>query len=111
MDIFVVALRAWNPESVSILVEKFGLDPSASDKDGAQLLHHFAGRDDVRMCQLLLTKFAVSPNIQDSNGQTPLHWFAKGKTETQQAARMLLNHGASLTLEDNAGRKPVDYAP
>jgi len=44
--------------------------------------------------------------VQDNDGWTPLHYAAK-KCHVD-VARVLLDHGADLTIRDNKGRTPLD---
>ena len=109
VDTFAVARDMWNVEAFSHLVERFGFDPSATDSDGAYLLHHYTSKyRDEGLCKLLLTKFDISPNVLDGSGQTPLHWAAKAGNLI--VAITLVEYGAHVSVQDNYGRRPIDYA-
>jgi ankyrin repeat protein len=88
----------------------FGVDVNIkNDYDATPLL--FASNHDPGVVQFLLDHGA-DPNIGawngDGTGETPLHYASEsGRIEI---ARLLIEHGASVEVQDKAGRTPLDVA-
>ena len=56
--------------------------------------------------------WGADPNAKDLSGITPLHLAVKSAEEIKSAriVRFLLIKGASRTILDSYGRKPIDLA-
>ena len=53
---------------------------------------------------------AVDPNARSSNGVTPLMLAAFSPRESAGLTQLLLSHQADISLRDDAGRTPLDWA-
>ena len=49
-------------------------------------------------------------NIRDRIGRTVLHWCCLHNVETGIVSRLVEKCGASISIEDIDGNKPIDYA-
>jgi acyl-CoA-binding protein len=82
-------------------------DANFVDEGGASLLHWASDGDHVDLITTLLVKYSAKVDIRDNMGQTPLHYAAI--CENLNAARVLLQHGASLHgCPDLEGLDPAD---
>jgi len=70
--------------------------------EGDSCLHIAALRGDVRAVQLLLDQ-GMDPDVRGDMGSTPLHHATRRQHVT--VARILLEHGASVSLLDEFGRR------
>jgi ankyrin repeat protein len=84
-----------------------GLD--SADNNGRTPLSWAAGGAPLKS-PALMVEFLLSQGAEvdrsDYDGRTPLSWAASERKEG--AVKMLLEHGASLTLEDRVGKTPYD---
>lgn len=64
-----------------------------------------------RLCTTRPTQ--AKPNLRDCEGDTPLHVAVKGaeKTGCVQIVRLLLEHGASTSVRNDADQVPLDVIP
>uniref|UniRef100_A0A671T1M0 Proteasome 26S subunit, non-ATPase 10 n=1 Tax=Sinocyclocheilus anshuiensis TaxID=1608454 RepID=A0A671T1M0_9TELE len=81
-----------------ILLEN-GADPNATDKLESTPLHRASAKGNYRLIQLLL-KESASTNIQDSEGNTPL----------SERRLFLVEHGASIYIENKEKMTPLQVA-
>jgi ankyrin repeat protein len=99
-------------ETAKLLVER-GADVNSTDVGGStSVLILAAGNDLPELVELLLQKGA-DINHQNENGATALHGAAfhpfRG-ISSPESARVLIEHGAALDIEDAQGRTPLDIA-
>ena len=103
-----------------------------ANNDGMQPIHLAARAAGVGTVQTLLASGATSDAV-DRHGLRPLHLVAQGGAQRMKAARrsaneghnltkllygweytmvvkVLLPNGASLDVEDKAGKRPIEYA-
>jgi len=71
------------------------------DSNGDALLHIAAQREDKRTVELLL-KAGVDVNLLGDMGNTALHY-----AQTEELARLLLEHGASADIYNEFGKQPA----
>ena len=69
--------------------------------DGDTCLHIAALRGNLRVVELLL-KAGLDVNRQGDMGYTPLHY-----AKTQPVINCLIENGASTSIENEFGRKPI----
>ena len=109
--LWAVAQNA-HEETAKLLVER-GADVNSTDVGGStSVLILAAGNDLPELVELLLQKGA-DINHQNENGATALHGAAfhpfRG-ISSPESARILIEHGAALDIEDAQGRTPLDIA-
>ena len=120
-----------NREIVKALLDA-GARVDVANKDGMQPLHLAARSAGVGTVQTLLASGA-KPDAVDVHGLRPLHVVAQGGARRMNAARasasgghnltrllygleyltvvkVLLSNGARFDVEDNTGKRPIDYA-
>ena len=56
-----------------------------------------------------LLELGANPNPQDEEGNTPMHRLAQRGTG-REFARLLLKHGADLSIKNVKGETPLDLA-
>jgi ankyrin repeat protein len=95
-DRFLAAAAAADPAELGRVL---GESPAAAlPPDSERLLTDFAGNHRTAAVRALLAA-GVPVNARDSSGATALHWACwKGYADL---VKLLLEHGASLTIEDN----------
>lgn len=96
-----------NNERICELLE---LDPNQAKviQYGTSLLHIAAGSGFFEEVLLLLNAGADVGLVTETDGNTPLHNAAAGSHA--QTCRILLNRGASTTITNRYGQKPIDCA-
>ena len=77
------------------------------NKDGQTALHYAALRNDSQLVRLLLDNQALIDSI-DSLGRTPLHFASQN--DSFDAAQILVERKANLTIKNNDDKIPGDYA-
>ena len=71
-------------------------------------LNHQAGHGRMKGVATLL-ELGADPNPQDEQGNTPMHRLAQRGTG-REFARLLLEHGADLSIKNVKGETPLDLA-
>eukprot|EP00834_Sanchytrium_tribonematis_P001572 NODE_39_length_35218_cov_0.479655.p35 type:complete len:128 gc:universal NODE_39_length_35218_cov_0.479655:30818-30435(-) len=73
----------------------------------SNLLHYACANSHVDIVKYLL-EFGISPNILNSDKNTPLHWCAL--TDSQVAAKLLIQYGADPRITNKAGKSAITTA-
>ncbi|KAF8423335.1 ankyrin repeat-containing domain protein [Tirmania nivea] len=99
---------------VKILI-KMRADTKISSNGGSNVLHLSASRStDCEMMKFLLEHVVgiqALVNAQDQEGNTPLHLCSlNNHIVCLEYAKMLVEAGATLTIKNNDGRTPYEYA-
>ena len=68
-----MACSTMTVQTVKLLVDEYGLDPSAQDKKGNTPLHLACASFNAKACGVLINDSACDPNIQNKDGETPTH--------------------------------------
>ena len=84
-----------------------GASPDGERSDGWPL-NHQAGHGRMKGVATLL-KLGADPNPQDEEGNTPMHRLAQRGTG-REFARLLMEHGADLSIRNVKGETPLDLA-
>ena len=84
-----------------------GASPDGPRNDGWPL-NHQAGHGRMKGVATLL-ELGADPNPQDEQGNTPMHRLAQRGTG-REFARLLLKHGADLSIRNVKGETPMDLA-
>ena len=96
----------------SIVIENilFLLDNGASlsDEWGFTHLHQAAWSDSADLAKKLIETYHTDPNARTKRGTTPLMMAAKNNCI--EAAVVLLDAGADVSIQDNDGKNAYDYA-
>ncbi len=81
----------------------------AVDKKGNTPLHLMVKKYTIKSHIFKeIVNYSINYNAQNKKGQTPLHIAARSNNPIM--IKFLLENGASLDLEDNKGRRPLDLA-
>jgi len=99
------------PREITTLLLDYGADPNHVDGNGRTLLHHLwvfgNNADNVRLYETLL-EGGADPNLRDHRGRTAaLHLAGRGGSK---CLRLLIAHGADLSLADDNGSTPLEEA-
>ena len=125
---YVRRQQRWKLVVARMLFET-GADVSAQDKDGWTPLHLASREGQLEVAHILIER-GVDVSAQDKNGQTPLHLVSqKGHSEVGrtlfgnvnalrpasqrgklEVARMLIEHGADVSAQDEDGWTPLHLA-
>jgi ankyrin repeat protein len=97
-----------DPDNARWLI-KNGLDVKQPDWMGATMLHHVAGRGDIKMAEVCLEAGADINTVETNYSSTPLGWAARtGKTEM---VKWLVEKGADSNLPaDESWARPLEWA-
>jgi ankyrin repeat protein len=108
-----------NPEIVKLLLDN-GAEVNAQNNKGKTPLHRYireAPDGNMKEVILLLLAKGADINAIDKEGDTPLHYLCKyrfGDDEFNErlleAVAFLLSHGALPTIQNKAGKTPLDIA-
>lgn len=91
------------------------VDVNSHDQYGCTALHICAQQAVLDIAHLLL-RAGADPNRQDAVGFTALHWAVQmrkeefSQTNRLDLIRLLLKHGASVSLKDIHGVSPITIA-
>lgn len=96
--------KGWK-EIVEILVGK-GADVNVKDKRGATALHRAASLGRSAIVSALLSCPGIDVSAADADGNTPLHLACEENHRNE--ARLLVQHGANLTLKNREENTPLD---
>lgn len=96
------------------LLLNYGADINATDEDDSTPLHNavFSGRLYRHDTIALLINNGANVNAKLWNGSTVLHLLAQlGHSEdTVNTVKLLIKHGADVSIRDNKGKTAADYA-
>ena len=84
-----------------------GASPDGEREDGWPL-NHQAGHGRMKGVATLL-ELGADPNPQDEEGNTPMHRLAQRGTG-REFAKLLMEHGADLSIKNVKGETPLDLA-
>lgn len=110
------AAKMNKPQTIELLLKKFGADVNVKDKNGSNIIHWIVESresDDKQTCEML-KKFSTISNIQhlindqDKYGETPLHIAAKRRSPSF-VEFLCKDMGADLNVKDYNGKLPGDY--
>ena len=92
----------------NLLIRHSAFVDSPRSHDGRTALHFAAAAHlgDVTNRIALLLEAGADPSAQDKQGWTPLHLATQ--QNSPEAAKVLLEHGASLNVTNAAGQRPFD---
>ncbi|KAG9393141.1 Palmitoyltransferase [Carpediemonas membranifera] len=96
---------------VHLIVEANPLCATLADNNGWTSLHHAAFNEHCDTISYLCTSPKIQTSVDrhsDLDGRTPLHEAARN--DSPKACRLLLSHGASLTVRDDSGLSPFRLA-
>ncbi len=102
---------------IKYLVEEKGASLDVVDSSGKTLLHSACKIADLDVVKYFLKLKKLNPNLTDLKCRTPLHSLSLGYNylwddhlvSYVKIAKLLINHGADLSLKDNDGKLAVDY--
>jgi ankyrin repeat protein len=106
LGLTVLHMGWWAPRAgpmVQFLIEECEMEVDTTDGEGRTILHMLArsGTEDSTVSWLVETQGA-SVTLADKDGCTALHWAA-GYSGSVAAAKILLNHGASIEARNKKG--------
>ncbi len=99
-----------NLEAVQLLVDR-GVEVDATDQDGETALHIAAATNTADMVEALLRGNA-DIDAPGNEGRTALHEAVRGNDSEmlRKVIRVLLNHNADVTIEDDLEYTALDWA-
>lgn len=99
--------KGWSDVVATLL--KHGADVNIRDKRGDTCLHRLASLGRVELIKVLLNKIP-KPNLdaQNAEGNTALHIACED--DEVSSALLLLDHGASVDIENRDKKSPFDLA-
>ena len=103
----------WNNKNEESVNEIFSLliDNGANtvdEKDGYSVLHFSVHGNSVLVSENLINNYHLPINKVNVNGQTPL--IMGVKNNAADTVKLLIDHGADITIKDNDGYSAYDYA-
>lgn len=111
MSALMIAIVTFESNNIKLLLEAGADINASSDKNKRTALHYAAitqhGQvEEKNFTGYLLSKGAEA-NALDNKGRTPLIWAVK--VRNRAAAKLLVNHGADITIKDTFGKSARDY--
>lgn len=94
-------------ELLEICLEN-GVDVNSSDDNGDTIMHMVSDRGDLDMLSYLLTLEKINVNAQNALGLTPLSVAIINSRD--DAAELLMDHGADTNIPDIHGRTPIYFS-
>lgn len=89
---------------------KAGADVNAKDFRGYTVLMWFVGKE-VEVDMLLKAGAVITINNQNEEGQTALiHACTENESTSPEVIAILIDAGADVNIEDNYGKRAIDYA-
>lgn len=93
-------------ESLRAHILRSGMDMAFRGNEGYTLLHAAVARKDS-LAVLLLLQLGCPADSKGNSGKTPLSLAMQNDEEG--IARLLVDYGADITLEDDNDKEPIDY--
>ncbi|XP_072044492.1 uncharacterized protein [Amphiura filiformis] len=103
-----IAARKDKKDICESLVNRYGTDVTAKNKNDYVPLHFAATLKRPGICQFLLDKYQNLIGAKGKDGVTPLHMAAQRGSD--KVCKFLLEHGSEVNVEDQAGDTPLHYA-
>ena len=91
---------------IGFLLDEYDIDVNAKDLSFFTALHFATIEDDLNSVSRLVSLGAII-DAQDKDGNTPLFYAIRYRV-SPAITDFLLAHGASLTIRNNYGVKPID---
>lgn len=113
MNVVHFAAQNNQPWAIAYFYEVHRLDLSVKDEDGNTPLHWACHFGSVTAAEFLLKWCPQSLNCKNGAGHTPLHLAVESAiaSNSTRLVRVLLFAGASRSITDNCGLKPIDIDP
>jgi ankyrin repeat protein len=108
MTPLLCALEPPGSDEAAQLLLEHGASLHVRNENGQTPLHLASENDHPGVVASLL-KIGADVDVQDSNSMTPL-LYALDRSGSSEAARLLLNHGASFRVRKENGRTPLHLA-
>jgi ankyrin repeat protein len=106
----IQAIRFWvELDTIRLLLDNHGAAVNIPDNDGFTPLLLTVEYGQVEATRLLLEEYGADPNISDMEGMTTLHRVI-ASFGPLKIVRLLLEHGASVTLPIKTAPRP-SYGP
>lgn len=111
----IFALCTRDIKLLKFLIEIVGFDVNTKGSTGRTILSsiHVSAKTSSEIAEYLIQKGA-DVNTQDNYGDTPLLRAVRFTSQTLEQfnfRKLLLKHGASVTLKNNVGLAPIDLDP
>jgi ankyrin repeat protein len=84
------------------------VDINSTNIVGDSLLHMAIDFNDYEMAKRLFL-MGISPNIQNKSGYTPMHYLFISRCNHYSFVKLMLDHGAKISIKNNFGEIPVQY--
>jgi ankyrin repeat protein len=104
----LVAALAGEHFQTADLLRHNGADPDVRGRERRNPLHAAAYSGNFEVVRILIEYDPAYINARDGTGWTPLHWASKGHNfKDGSVLRLLLEHGADINAQNQAGRTPL----